>query len=124
MFILILPKFFFVDTFLRFHRLEINTIYITDIIKGADTNMLSVAQKKENNSALAGGSAWEHHHICVPLITHRPETLFLLTQPDSSIRDYQPGKGNCDDRGIEGTLSNSEQAHLLVAKPLLERLLL
>lgn len=54
--ILILPKIF-VDTFLSFHRPEINTTYITDIIEGAGTNLQSVAQKRENNSTLSGGSA-------------------------------------------------------------------
>lgn len=73
---------FFLDTFLSLHRPERNTIYITDVFKDAGTNMKLVAQTRENNSVLAGGSPRVHDHIGVQFITLSLEKLFILVQPD------------------------------------------
>lgn len=82
MFILILPRFFFLDTFLSLYRPERNTIYITDVFKDAGTNIQLVAQRREKNSVLAGGSARVHDRVGVQFITLSLEKLFILVQPD------------------------------------------
>ena len=106
---------FFLDTFLSLHRPERNTIYITDVFKDAGTNMKLVAQRRENNSVLAGGSARVHDHIGVQFITLSLEKL-LGVQPDVKSALINLGTGQCWSALSEGLFPNShqQQAHVSV----------
>lgn len=116
MFILILPRFFFLDTFSKFvMRPERNTIYITDVFKDAGTNMQLVAQRREKTSLGRSGQL-ECTIAGVQFITLSLKTFWPVSSLMFKSVLINLAAGQCPSAASEGLFPNShqQQAHLSV----------
>lgn len=84
------PWTFFPDTFLSLRRPEINTICITDIAKGASTNVQPVAQKREGCQEVTCG---HHQFVCDESHISWRHYLFSSSLIFKSVVINQVGEG-------------------------------